>query len=49
MFELFGGEVVTVVLGILLGVSELLTLTTKVESNGVFQLVVGLLKKAAGK
>lgn len=40
-------EVVAAVLAVLLALSEALALNPKVKSNSLFQMVVGLLKKAA--
>ena len=37
------------VFGVCFGISEALSLIPAVQSNGVFQLVFGVLKKLAGK
>lgn len=37
------------ILGILLLVSEILSSIPSIEANSIFQLIVGLLKKIAGK
>jgi hypothetical protein len=39
-------EVVAAILLVLLSISEALALNPKVKSNSLFQLIVGLLKKA---
>lgn len=38
-----------IILGALLGLSELLALIPGIKSNSIFLLIVNLLKKAAGK
>lgn len=38
-----------VVLGVLLGISEALSLIPSVKSNGIFQLVVQVLKAISGR
>lgn len=38
-----------VLLGALLGISEALALIPSVKSNGIFDLVLNLIKKASGK
>ena len=35
-----------VILGLLLAVSELLALSPKIKANSIFEVIVGLLKKA---
>jgi hypothetical protein len=37
------------IIGFLLALSELLALSPKIKANSVFQLIVSLVKKAAGK
>lgn len=37
------------ILALLLAISECLAISKKVEANSIFQLVFGLIKKAAGK
>jgi hypothetical protein len=37
------------ILGVLWGLSEALSFIPAVKANGVFQMVVGLIKKIAGK
>ena len=37
------------ILGVLLAISELLSLIPAIEANGVFQLVYGIIKRIAGK
>jgi hypothetical protein len=39
----------TLIVLALLAISEALTLLPKVKSNGIFQLIVNILKKIAGK
>lgn len=39
----------TEILALLLAISELLALNPKIQSNSIFQLLVNLAKKAAGK
>jgi hypothetical protein len=39
----------TEILALLLAVSELLALSPKIKANSIFQLLVNLAKKAAGK
>ena len=39
----------TLIVVALLAISEVLTLLPKVKSNGIFQLIVNILKKIAGK
>lgn len=40
---------ITLILAVLLGVSEALAMIPQVQANSVFQLVLGILKKLAGK
>lgn len=40
---------ITLILAVLLGVSEALALIPQVQANSVFQLVLSVLKKLAGK
>jgi len=41
-------QIIAVVLGVLWGVSELLSLIPSVAANGIFQLIFNALKKATG-
>jgi len=41
--------IVSIVLGGLFGISELLSLIPGVKANGVFQLIFGIISKANGK
>lgn len=37
------------IVGFLLALSELLALSPKIKANSIFQLIVGIIKKIAGK
>ena len=47
--EIMDPKLLSIILGILLAVSELLPYFPKVEANGIVQLVLELLKKFAPK
>ena len=41
--------IVTIVLSVLWGISELLSLIPSIKANGIFQLIFGVIAKANGK